>query len=357
MTRPETTISLAVDIHRQTQQNNESRNPSKRSKHLHRSTRYDPVVHVVAHAVEEEVLECHGHDEDFVGKIAEPIEDVGARRDGTDEDTKEHDCVDDGRKRRIPVLLETVSVQSETEDGEDETEDHGEKTELRLIDTLVSLDAEFDDGIGGDGHEDGSAETTDGRSNGEISDVGSRVEVWWWGEPLSHDEGDTDVPSDNQPRHDDNPQGSDVEECEEGSNDETEEVIFVVDATGRSKSFCERLSFSGDSASRLGGANACSGFIAVLASTVGALLDTFRFEAKSLLESSQLFKVLVDVGIEIVERVSVVAGFGAEEDHENPLDTAEGKEDPETIFPAEIGGNRSSDDGNQVGDGTEDKIE
>src|SRR5271170_1265649 len=130
MTRPETTISLSEDIHRQTQQNNKSRNPSKRSKHLHWSTRHDPVIHVIAHAVEEEVLERHGHDENFVGKIAETIEDVCTGSNGAKKDTEEHDSVDDGRERRIPELLETVSVETEAEDGENERKDHGEETEL-----------------------------------------------------------------------------------------------------------------------------------------------------------------------------------------------------------------------------------
>ena len=76
-----------------------------------------------------------------------------------------------------------------------------------------------------------------------------------------------------------------------------------------------------------------------------------------LLESGQLFKVLVDVGVEVVDGFADVTGFRAEEDHEDVLETTEGKEDPETVFPAQVGGDGSGDDGNQVGDGSEDEIE
>ena len=188
MTSPETSITLAPDVQRNDQQHDKSGDSGKRAKHLHGPARHDPVVDIVRHAVEEEILEGHGHDEDLVAQITESVEDVSAGGDRTDENSKEHDRVDDRCDGRIPVFLETVAVESETQDREDEGEEHGEQSEFRFVDTLVSVCAEFDDGIGNDGHEDRGKETTDCGTDGKISDVGGRVEVWWGGEPLGHDE-------------------------------------------------------------------------------------------------------------------------------------------------------------------------
>lgn len=103
------------------------------------------------------------------------------------------DCGDGG----IPVLLETVSVESESENREDQTEEHWEKSEFRLVNTFISGCAEFDDGIGNGGHENGGKDTTDCGTNAEITDVGCGIKVWWRREPLCHDEGYTNVPCDN----------------------------------------------------------------------------------------------------------------------------------------------------------------
>ena len=76
-----------------------------------------------------------------------------------------------------------------------------------------------------------------------------------------------------------------------------------------------------------------------------------------MLESCQLLEILVDIGIKIVKSVSVIAGFGAEKDHQNPLNATEWEENPETVFPPKIGCDGSSDDRNQAGNSAEDEIE
>ena len=93
----------------------------------------------------------------------------------------------------------------------------------------------------------------------------------------------------------------------------------------------------------------CCRFVII---AVGKLLVVTIF----VLESSQLLKIFIDIGVKIVERISLVAGFGAEEDHQDPLNTTEWEENPETVFPAQIGGNGPSDDANQTGNGAEDKV-
>lgn len=76
-----------------------------------------------------------------------------------------------------------------------------------------------------------------------------------------------------------------------------------------------------------------------------------------LLELGKLLEIFVDVRVQIVKAIAVIAGFGAEHDHQNKLNAAEWKEDPEAVFPSQVGRNRSCDDRNQIGDGAEDEIE
>ena len=75
-----------------------------------------------------------------------------------------------------------------------------------------------------------------------------------------------------------------------------------------------------------------------------------------LLESSQFFKVLVNIGVKIVDRLTVVTRFRAEKDHQDELEAAEWKENPETILPAQVCSDGSCNDGNQVGNSAEDEI-
>lgn len=76
-----------------------------------------------------------------------------------------------------------------------------------------------------------------------------------------------------------------------------------------------------------------------------------------LLECGQFFEILVDIGVEIVKRVAVVTRFRAEEDHQNELNATEWKKNPESVLPAQISGDRSSDDRNQAGNSAENTIE
>ena len=165
MTSPETSITFTPDVHRNSQENDKCRDTSKRTEHLHWSARCDPVVDIITHAIEEEILERHAHDENFVGQIAVSIENVRARRDGSNEDTKEHETVDNGGDGRVSELLETITIQAETENGKDETDDHREETEFRFVDSLVPVGAEFNDWIRDDGHKNRGGETSDRRAD------------------------------------------------------------------------------------------------------------------------------------------------------------------------------------------------
>src|ERR1700731_1921008 len=86
MTRPETAVSFAPDINWKTQENNESRDTGKHTKHLHRPSCRNPVVDIITHAIEEKVLERHTHDKNFIGEITVSVEDVCAGGNDANED-------------------------------------------------------------------------------------------------------------------------------------------------------------------------------------------------------------------------------------------------------------------------------
>ena len=79
--------------------------------------------------------------------------------------------------------------------------------------------------------------------------------------------------------------------------------------------------------------------------------------ASAFFNFSESVEIESRVGIDIIDGVSSIVGFGTEEEHENPLDGDEGQKDVEVVVPSQVGSDRACNDGDTVGDGGKHEVD